>query len=62
MTRDHKIEPSPKPQENLFAAGSPAQALFHRAWSLDVGTEGYDKSAWMRIERRLFEAAKEFAK
>ena len=28
-------------------------ALFHRLWTRDVGRDGYDKTAWLDLERRI---------
>lgn len=33
-------------------------ARFHKMWSDDVGTVGYDKEAWMDLERRILDALK----
>lgn len=27
--------------------------LFHRKWSRDVGTDGYDKKEWVELEREI---------
>ena len=27
--------------------------LFHRKWSRDVGTEGYDKHEWVELEKEI---------
>ena len=29
------------------------KGLFHRLWSKDVGTSGYDKNDWMELQRLL---------
>lgn len=29
--------------------------IFHRLWSRDVGTEGYDKKLWQVVEKRILE-------
>jgi hypothetical protein len=29
------------------------KALFHKLWSRDVGTPGYDKKDWMELQRLL---------
>jgi hypothetical protein len=30
-----------------------ARVLFHELWTRDVGTDGYDREKWMRLERLL---------
>ena len=32
---------------------------FHKLWSKDVGSPGYDKKAWVELERRILAALKE---
>lgn len=31
-----------------------AAMLFHRLWSKDVGTEGYDKQTWKALQKVLW--------
>jgi hypothetical protein len=40
-----------------FRPGSRAFELFHRAWTRAVGTPGYDRAEWVRMETALNEAA-----
>jgi hypothetical protein len=32
--------------------------LFHRKWSRDVGTEGYNKKEWVELEAEILKAIK----
>jgi hypothetical protein len=41
----------------VFAVGTVAHTLFHRAWTMNVGRPGYDKATWKMLERELILAA-----
>ncbi len=36
----------------------PLWALFHRLWSKDVGTPGYNKKDWVELERLILQKGK----
>lgn len=50
-------DPSVTPARGM-PAHSPTWHLFHRLWTKAVGTDGYDKSEWLRLERILLEIEK----
>lgn len=41
------------------AAGPKAWEVFHHIWSGEVGTPGYVKDDWLKLERELFPNGKE---
>lgn len=45
-TRQHPVEPEVSPSTELYRA-------FHRAWSSKVGTEGYNKDDWNKLDSLL---------
>jgi hypothetical protein len=45
--------PHPKRRTIAQEHNAEIKRLFHKLWSKDVGTAGYDKRDWMELQRRL---------